>query len=108
MQRTLYYIFLISFLYALISIPMPNGDWQEYLLLGASLAMPILALEEHVGFEKTKLYKALIVTAIFLGVYGIIFYMSSDWSSLETTSLVILCIPPLVNFVRFLVVGKKS
>jgi len=107
MHSISYYIILIAFSYALISLPIPNGDWQEYLLLGACLGMTILSIKEDIDFEKAKRYRALIAMAIIIGVYWSIFYMLSDWSSLETTSLIILCIAPLINFVRILVRTSK-
>jgi predicted neutral ceramidase superfamily lipid hydrolase len=108
MQSILHYIILIAFSYALISLPIPNGDWQEYLLLGASLAIIILSIKEDIDFEKTKRYRGLIGVVIILGVYWSIFYMLSDWSSLETTSLVILCLGAVINFVRLLVRTYKK
>ena len=107
MQHSFYYLLLIPFLYALISIPIPDGDWQEYLLLGASLGMAFLAFKEQAKAQQTNPSKALMAMAFYGGVYGFIFYMSSDWSMLETASLIILCLPSLINFGRVLM-GKKG
>lgn len=95
-------------MYALISLPIPNGAWQEYVLIGTSLAMTIFSLKEKIDFEKTKLYRIVAITIIFLGAYGIIFYLFSDWSILEATSLFILCVAPLVNFVQSLMQHRKK
>jgi uncharacterized membrane protein len=88
-------------------MPIPDGDWQEYLLLGASLGMAFIALKEQMVFKNTASSQAIAAMVIFWGIYGFIFYIQSDWSMLEIASLVLLCLPSLINFVRVLM-GTKS
>lgn len=106
MKTVIYYIVLMSFIYSLISLPILDGTWQEYLLVISSLSTTVLALKDQVYFDKAKFFRILAFITAYLAVYCIVFYMYSDWSILETISLIILCISPLFNFTRLLMKGK--
>lgn len=108
MKTVIYYIVLTCFIYSLISLPILNGTWQEYLLIISSLSTTVLALKDQVDFDKAKFFRILAFITVYLAVYCIIFYMYSDWSSLETISLIILCISPIVTFIKLLLKMKKE
>lgn len=107
MRNRFLYVCLLPFLYALVSMPLQNGSWQEYLLLGASTGLLITTYFLEPSKEVVPVYRTVLVHLFILAVYAAIFYWVSDWSLLEAISFGVLCLPAIIDIGQLVVLRKR-
>lgn len=107
MKTIAFYIALVLFLYPLLAMPLEDGSWKEYLLVGASLGMSITALLEKTPVATVPPSRTVLASLLFAGFYTGIFYAVSDASPLELLSLGLLWIPTIKEVGRWAILKKS-